>query len=259
MSEEHGTERGGADMAGRDRLDRVLVARGLVTTRSRARDLILRGEVRVGGTIVDRPAVVVGADQSITVGAAARHVSRAAVKLAAGLDAFAVSPAGAVCLDIGASTGGFTQTLLERGARHVVAVDVGRDQLDASLRADPRVTSLEGRDARSLTIADLPELPGLVVADVSFVSLTLALPVPLSLAAPDSRLVALVKPQFEAGRAAIGKGGIVRDPADEERAVDEVRAWLDAQPGWRVLGVVASPISGGDGNREHLIGAERHG
>ena len=242
----------------RVRLDRLLVDRGLVTTRSRARDLIARGCVMVNGAAETKAGTEIreGDDVSLLPDAN-RYVSRGAVKLSAAIHHFGFDASGIVALDVGASTGGFTQVLLEAGARRVYAVDVGRSQLDASLREDPRVVSLEGTDARSLSAKQVPEWVNAIVADVSFISLTKLLPVPLSFAAPGAWLAALVKPQFEAGREAVGKGGIVRDPADCQRAVDVVRTWLALQPGWSVEGVIESPLPGGSGNQEFLIGARR--
>lgn len=237
------------------RLDDLLVRRGFFATRSRARDAVMRGAVSVGGVPAAKPGQPTQADAAIEIDDPARnYVSRAALKLVAGLDAFALDPAGSVALDIGASTGGFTQVLLERGAAKVFALDVGHGQLDARLADDPRVVSLEKLNARDLTPAHLDgERPGFVVSDVSFISLKLALPPALDLAAPGAACVLLVKPQFEAGRAAIGKGGLLRDPADGERTAADLAAWLAAQAGWRVLGTVPSPIEGGDGNREFLL------
>jgi 23S rRNA (cytidine1920-2'-O)/16S rRNA (cytidine1409-2'-O)-methyltransferase len=186
-------------------------------------------------------------------------VSRGGAKLAAALDAFGFKPKGRIALDVGASTGGFTEVLLERGAAKVYAVDVGHGQLHTRLKADPRVVSMEECDARSLTRELIPEPVGAIVADVSFISLAKALPAPLELAAPGAWLVALVKPQFEAGRARIGKRGIVRDERARQAAVEEVRAWLAAQENWRVVGIVPSPIRGGSGNEEFLMGARKDG
>ena len=186
---------------------------------------------------------------------AAAYVSRAALKLIAALDAFGFDPEGRHALDIGASTGGFTQTLLERGAAHVTAVDVGHDQLHASLARDPRVTSLEATDARALTGEMVRGPVTAIAADLSFISLTKALAPALGLAAPGCWMVALIKPQFEVGRATIGKGGVVGDDAVRQGAVDSVRDWLEKQPGWTEVGVIESPIAGGSGNREFLIGA----
>lgn len=242
----------------RRRLDRVLVERGLVASRSRARDLIARGCVMVDGATVTKPGLEIQPDAAVYLADDVQaYVSRGSLKLKAALAHFGFEAAGIAALDVGASTGGFTQVLLEAGARRVFAVDVGRGQLDPSLRQDPRVVSLEGRDARSLTPADVAESLGAVVADVSFISLTKALPVPLSLIGRGAWLVALIKPQFEAGREAVGKGGIVRDAADRQRAVGIVRDWLAMQPEWRVAGVIESPLLGGSGNQEFLIGALR--
>ncbi len=244
----------------RTRLDRMLVARGLAATRSRARDLIARGCVKVAGVTVARPGLEVPADADVSLSSDVRaYVSRGALKLAAALAHFGFEGSGVTTLDVGASTGGFTQVLLEAGARRVYAVDVGRGQLDPGLRQDARIVSLEGTDARSLTRDHVPEPVGAIAADVSFISLCKALPAALALAAPEAWLVALIKPQFEAGREAVGKGGIVRDPADRERAVATVRDWLAQQAGWAVIGIIESPLRGGSGNQEFLIGARRHG
>ena len=239
----------------RIRLDSALVERGLVATRSRARDLVLRGAVTVDGRRADKPAEMVGGEAALAVaGGLAAQVSRAATKLDAALDRFGLDAAGRIALDVGASTGGFTQTLLARGAARVHAVDVGRDQLHAELRADPRVVSLEGFDARRLSAVECPEPIGAIAADVSFIALAKVLPAALALAAPGCWLVALVKPQFEVGRAALGRGGIVRDVAAREAAAAGVAAFL-ADAGWRVLGTMPSPLPGKDGNQEHLVAA----
>ncbi len=240
----------------RQRLDDLLVARGLFASRSRAADAVRRGTVGVDGVVISKPGQSVPADAAIAVDDPARgYVSRAALKLIAGLDRFGFDVRGAEALDVGASTGGFTQVLLERGAAHVTALDVGHGQLHAGLAADPRVTCIEGLNARDLTEAELGgRVPDLVVCDVSFISLKLALPPALALAAPGARAVLLVKPQFEAGREAIGKGGLLRDPADAEKVAGDLRLWLDGMSGWRALGICPSPIEGGDGNREFLLG-----
>ncbi|HEX3675511.1 MAG TPA: TlyA family RNA methyltransferase [Rhizomicrobium sp.] len=185
------------------------------------------------------------------------YVSRGALKLVAALDRFALSPEGLVCLDIGASTGGFSQVLLERGAARVFAVDVGHGQLHDKIANDARVISLEGVNARELSPVVLGEEVQAIVADVSFISLKLALPRALAMAAPGAWLVALVKPQFEAGKENIGKGGIVRDEALQIAARDDIARWLGEQPGWAGLGAMDSPIAGGDGNREFLIAAKK--
>jgi 23S rRNA (cytidine1920-2'-O)/16S rRNA (cytidine1409-2'-O)-methyltransferase len=241
--------------ASRTRLDELLVRRGLFASRSRARDAIERGTVTVGGLPASKPGLAVAEDAPVAVDdPARRYVSRAALKLIAGLDAFAVDPVGRMALDIGASTGGFTQVLLERGAAHVIALDVGHGQIDPGLRADTRVTVIEGLNARDLGEEHLGgRQPDLLVCDVSFISLTIALPPALDLAAPGAAGVFLVKPQFEAGRAAIGKGGLLHDPQEAPRVAERLRAWLDAVPRWRATGLIASPIEGGDGNREFLL------
>lgn len=237
------------------RLDQTLVERKLVATRSRARDLILRGLVTIDGRVATKPAAVIGETAKIQVDAlAAGYVSRGAAKLVAGLERFGVSVEARICLDVGSSTGGFTQVLLERGAAKVYAVDVGRAQLHDALRSDPRVVSLEETDARDLDRRLVPEPIDVVVTDLSFISLRKALGPALSLAAQGARLIALVKPQFEAGRENIGKGGIVRDQAVRIGTVNDVAAWL-TQIRWHVEGHAVSPIKGGDGNEEYLIGA----
>ncbi len=185
---------------------------------------------------------------------AAGYVSRAALKLLAALEAFPLEVEGRVCVDIGASTGGFTQVLLERGAACVHAVDVGHGQLADVLRQDPRVVCLEGLNARNLTEAHIPEPPDVVVSDVSFISLTIALPPVLVLARPGAQLRALVKPQFEAGPEHVGKGGIVRDERVHRVVIERIRAWLESE-GWQVDGIIPSPITGSDGNREYLLAA----
>ncbi|MEO8667011.1 MAG: TlyA family RNA methyltransferase [Bauldia sp.] len=239
------------------RLDLALVARGLAPTRARARDAILRGHVRVDGAQADRPAMAVADGTAITIDdPASRYVSRGALKLIAGLDAFSYAPAGRLALDLGASTGGFTQVLLERGAERVVAVDVGHGQLHPRLAGDSRVSLREHLNARDLTAADTGGPVGAIVADVGFISLKLALPPALALAAPEAWAVVLVKPQFEVGREQLGKGGIVRDESLARWVADDIAAWLAAS-GWRVDGLIPSPIAGGDGNREFLIGARR--
>lgn len=238
------------------RLDQALVARGLAHSRSRAGDLVRRGLVRVDGQVVTKAGhAVVAANRLEVDGQSARWVSRGAEKLLAALEVFGFEPNGRTALDIGASTGGFTEVLLDRGARRVYAVDVGHGQLHARLAGDRRVVMLEGVDARALASNLVPEPVGAIVVDVSFIAIAKVLPATLALAAPGAWLVALVKPQFEVGRARIGKGGIVRERDARERAVASARAWLDAQPGWSVVGDVASPLAGGDGNVEHLLGA----
>lgn len=234
------------------RLDQRLVALGLAPSRARAQALIAAGVVTVDGATATRPAQPAQAGAAVALAAdPLPWVGRGALKLLHALDAFALSPSGAVALDVGASTGGFTEALLSRGAAHVHALDVGRGQLHPRLRADPRVSVHEGVNARAIPEGLVPPVDWMV-ADVSFISLTLALP--LHLAKPGATLVALVKPQFEAGRAAVGKGGLVRDPAARAAAVARVRDWLTAQ-GWAVTGETESPIAGGDGNVEFLVAA----
>ncbi|PPD05487.1 MAG: TlyA family rRNA (cytidine-2'-O)-methyltransferase [Methylocystis sp.] len=235
------------------RADTALHARGLFESRAKAREAIEAGLVSVDGRIVKKPSEPIAADAHIVAQAAYPWVSRGGVKLAHALDQFRVDPDGRFCLDVGASTGGFTDVLLTRGARHVVAADVGHGQLHARLRADRRVTSLEGQDARALTAAHLTEPPSLVVIDASFISLSVLLPHVLSLAAPRADLVALIKPQFEAGRAAVKKG-VLRDEKIHAQVCARIEGEIEAL-GWRVSGVIPSPIEGGDGNREFLVHA----
>ena len=239
-------------MSARQRLDEALVARGFYPSRSRARDAVLRGTVRIDGAVAGKPSQMVGAGQAITLSDAAQgYVSRAALKLKHGLSHFGIAVRGRNCLDIGASTGGFTQVLLEEGAAPVTAIDVGHGQMKLD---DPRITLIEGLNARDLCAAHLAGPVQLVVCDVSFISLKLALPPALKLAEEGAELVALIKPQFEAGKDAVGRGGIVSDPAEHERVCGEIADFLQVQ-GWRVKGVVDSPVEGGDGNREFLVGA----
>jgi len=238
--------------AGKLRLDRVLVERGLAESRTRAEALILAGRVRVEGHESVKPGTAVAPDAEVFV-AAPEHpwVSRGGVKLAAALDHFGIDPSGRVCLDVGASTGGFTDVLLSRGARTVYAVDVGYGQLHAKLRGDPRVVLLEKVNARYLSRAQVPVPVELLVADVSFISLSLILPAAVPLLAPGAAAVLLVKPQFESARGEVGKGGIVRDPAVRERAVARVAVSAVAL-GLGPLGTIRSPIAGADGNEEFL-------
>ena len=244
----------------RKRLDLVLVERGLAPTRSRARDLIKGAKVLVDGEACLKAGAEVDEYEEVTLReGGAPAVSRGGAKLAAALASFEFDPTGLVALDVGASTGGFTEVLLARGAKKVYAVDVGHGQLHASLRDNPRVVSFEGCDARSLNRTLIPDAIAAIVADVSFISLTKALAPALALAAPGAWLVALVKPQFEVGRGGVGKGGIVREAAARQQAVDTVTAWLSAQKGWRIAGVVPSPIKGGSGNEEYLLGARCDG
>lgn len=242
----------------KERLDRLLARRGLFGSREQARRAIMAGRVRVAGRRVDKPGTPVTADAEVEVtGPPRRFVSRGGEKLAHALDHFAVEPRDRVCLDIGASTGGFTDVLLTRGARKVYAVDVGHGQLDWKLRNDPRVVVLERTNARYLSRAEIPEPPDLIVCDASFIGLRTVLPAALDLAAPGARLIALIKPQFEVGRGRVGKGGVVRDPALHAEVCDTISRWLDGLHGWSVLGIAESPIKGPEGNTEFLIGAAR--
>lgn len=241
----------------RERLDQVMVKRGLSATRARAADAIRRGEVTVDGRPETKPGAAVAPDAAIAVAdPAAAWVSRSALKLIGALDRFGLSPQGRICLDLGASAGGFTQVLLARGAAQVTAIDVGHGQLAACLAVDPRVVSIEGLNARDLAAAHLPHRPDFVVADVSFISLALALPPALALAAPGALGVFLVKPQFEVGREHVGKGGIVRDQAAAQASVERVVALLEAAD-WREIGRAEAAIAGGDGNREFVVGARK--
>ncbi|MDB5522775.1 MAG: hemolysin [Rhizobium sp.] len=241
------------------RLDQLLISRALFESRSRGRDAIQRGTVQVDGKVVTKAGLLVPEDAEIAVDDPAQtYVSRAALKLIAALDHFNLSPEGLDCLDIGASTGGFTQVLLERGASHVVAVDVGHDQMDRRLREDERITNLEGLNARTL---DRDNLDGrtirAVVSDVSFISLKLAVPPALEFAEASSWCVLLVKPQFEAGRENVGKGGMLKDPASAPKIAEDLEQWLNSLGGWQSLGVIPSPISGGDGNDEFLLAGKK--
>jgi 23S rRNA (cytidine1920-2'-O)/16S rRNA (cytidine1409-2'-O)-methyltransferase len=238
------------------RADRLLVERGLFATRSAAQAAIEAGRVFADGMKVTRTAQMLAEGAVINAEAAHPYVSRGGVKLAHALDVFGLDVAGRVCLDLGASTGGFTDCLLLRGAAHVVAVDVGQGQLHEKIRNDVRTSVFEKTDARKLTAARLGELPSLIVCDVSFISLDKMLAVPLSLAAPGADLVALFKPQFEVGRDYVGKGGIVTDLLAVERAAHAFSEWLAGQ-GWPVRQWTDSPVKGGDGNRERLVWARR--
>jgi 23S rRNA (cytidine1920-2'-O)/16S rRNA (cytidine1409-2'-O)-methyltransferase len=237
------------------RADRLLVARGLFDSRAKAQAAIEAGLVRANGVVVRKASDEVARDAALEASPAHPFVSRGGVKLAAALDRFAIDPKGRVCLDVGASTGGFTEVLIERGARRVYAVDVGKDQLHASLRGRPDIVSLEQTDIRTLPASTFDERPGLVTIDVSFISLKQVLPAVTALAAQDAVLVALVKPQFEAGRDRVKKG-VVRDAAVHRAVCDDLAAAVAAL-GWTVRGLIPSPITGGDGNAEFLLAAAR--
>ncbi|MGE0743934.1 MAG: TlyA family RNA methyltransferase [Rhodospirillales bacterium] len=236
----------------------LLVDRGLADSRARAQALIRAGLVRSGTSVLDKPGALLAPDAPLELrGKEHPWVSRGGMKLAHALAHFAFDPAGRVCLDIGASTGGFTDVLLAHGATRVYAVDVGHGQLDWKLRNDPRVVVLERTNARHLTAAEIPERPDFIVCDASFIGLEVVLPASLALAAPGAVLVALIKPQFEVGKGQVGKGGVVRDPALHQAVCERIRDWLTARPGWAVLGIAESPILGPEGNREFLIAARR--
>ena len=243
------------------RLDQHLVAAGLADSRARAQALIAAGVVTVDGTVARRAAQPVREGVAVVVtGDPLPWVSRAALKLVAALDVFGLDPSGCVAFDLGASTGGFVEVLLARGARQVLAIDVGHGQLHPKLAQDPRVVAVEGVNVRDLPDGLQPGLPApqFLTADLSFIGLAKALPPALAMAAPGAVLVALVKPQFEAGPAAVGRGGLVRDPAVHAAVRADVRRFLEGA-GWAVLGEADSPILGGDGNREFLIAARKPG
>jgi 23S rRNA (cytidine1920-2'-O)/16S rRNA (cytidine1409-2'-O)-methyltransferase len=241
------------------RADQLLVSRGLAESRTRAQALIMAGAVFSGEKKLSKAGDMLAEDAALEVrGKDHPWVSRGGVKVDHGLTNFGFDVTGAVALDVGSSTGGFTDVLLSRGAAKVYAVDVGTNQLAWKLRQDPRVIVHEQTNARSLDSSIIPEPVDIVVCDASFISLAKVLEAPLKLAKPGAKLVALIKPQFEAGRGEVGKGGVVRDPAVHERVCAEVAEWVASQ-GWRVLGVAKSPITGPEGNVEFLLGAEKTG
>ncbi|WP_431858952.1 TlyA family RNA methyltransferase [Azospirillum sp.] len=240
------------------RVDVALVERGLAESRAKAQALILAGLVYSDTRRIDKAGDLLAEGAPLSVkGQDHPWVSRGGLKLVKGLDEFGIDPTGLVALDVGASTGGFTDVLLTRGAAKVYAVDVGHGQLAWKLRQDPRVVVLEKTNARHLTGAEIPDPVDLVVCDASFIGLEVVLPGPLALAAPGARLVALIKPQFEVGKGRVGKGGVVREPELHAEVCERIRAWLESLPGWRVLGIAESPITGPEGNKEFLIGAVR--
>lgn len=238
------------------RLDVALVERGLAETRAAAQRLVMAGLVFSGERRLDKAGQAVAGETPLEVrGQPHPYVSRGGLKLERALDHFAIPVEGRIALDVGSSTGGFTDCLLQRGAAKVYAVDVGTNQLAWKLRTDPRVVSMEKTNIRDITRAQVPDPIELIVCDASFIGLRTALPAALALAAPGAHLAALIKPQFEVGKGRVGKGGIVRDPAlhDEVRAT--ISTWLAEQPGWTVLGTTDSPIEGAEGNKEFLLGA----
>lgn len=242
----------------RVRVDVALVERGLVESRAKAQAMILAGLVysetrriaKAGDLIPEEaPLHIKGQDHP--------WVSRGGLKLVKGLDHFAIDPAGLTAIDVGASTGGFTDVLLARGAAKVYAVDVGHGQLAWKLRQDPRVVVMEKTNARHLTAAGIPDPLDLVVCDASFIGLEVVLPAAMALTRPGARLVALIKPQFEVGKGRVGKGGVVRDPALHDEVCERISTWIGSLPGWEVVGLTDSPILGPEGNKEFLIGARR--
>ena len=239
------------------RADMFLVRNGYAKSRTEAQSAIRSGRLKVNGEIVSKPSRTLDPHAQIEYVKPHPYVSRGALKLLAALDHFDLSPQDRVCLDVGASTGGFTEVLLERGASKVYAVDVGHSQMHPKVRRDERVVACDGVNARALTRAQVLETPYALTIDVSFIGLKLALPPALSLAGAGAWLVALVKPQFEVGKFAIGKGGIVKDAEAREAAVKNVSEWIGDQAGWTIQGHIESPIEGGDGNREYLIAAKK--
>ena len=240
----------------RERADKLLVERGLVETRAKAQALIMAGKVFSADRRIDKAGDLVAEDAPLEVkGEDHPWVSRGGQKLAHALDFFGLRPSGAVAIDVGASTGGFTDVLITNGAEKVYAVDVGHGQLDWKLRSDPRVVVLERTNARRLSANEIPELVDWVVCDASFIGIETVLPAALSLTKRMAIAVALIKPQFEVGPDRVGKGGVVRDPALHREVCDRIRAWFNRQPGWTVLDIVESPILGPQGNKEFLIAA----
>jgi 23S rRNA (cytidine1920-2'-O)/16S rRNA (cytidine1409-2'-O)-methyltransferase len=247
-----------AKLRERVRLDQALVDRGLVESRAKAQALILAGLVFSETRRLDKAGDAISADQPLTVkGLEHPWVSRGGLKLVKGLDQFDLDPTGLTAIDVGASTGGFTDVLLSRGAAHVFAVDVGHGQLAWKLREDPRVTVMEKTNARHLTADQITRPVDAVVCDASFIGLETVLPASLSLVQPGGWLLALIKPQFEVGKGRVGKGGVVREPELHQEVCDRIAGWLPTQTGWQVLGITESPITGPEGNREFLIAGRK--
>ncbi|MEK9969868.1 MAG: TlyA family RNA methyltransferase [Ferrovibrio sp.] len=241
------------------RLDQMLVERGLAESRAKAQAAIMAGLVFSGERRLDKPGTALAADTPLELrGKPHPWVSRGGMKLAHAVEHFGLKAEGRIAIDVGASTGGFTDVLLHHGAAKVYAVDVGEGQLDWKLRNDPRVVVLEKTNARYLTAELIPDAIDCVVCDASFIGLQIVLPAALSLARPGTWAVALIKPQFEVGRDRVGKGGVVRDPALHDEVCQTIESWWAGLPGWRVLGIEPSPILGPEGNREFLIAAEKH-
>lgn len=240
----------------KQRIDQLLVARGLFESRARAQAAIAAGLVHINGAIARKASEAVDTNAQIEAEQPFPWVSRGGVKLAHALDQFNIDAAGRICIDVGSSTGGFTDVLLAHGAESVIAIDTGRDQMHARLRGDPRIVLHEGTDIRDFRLADSQKRASLVVVDVSFISLRLIIPSFAPLATDDAEMIALIKPQFEVGRAHLGKGGLVTDDAARAAAVESIQENA-AENSWRVLGVIDSPIEGGDGNREYLMHARK--
>lgn len=242
------------------RLDQLLVERGLVESRNKAQALVMAGNVYSETKRLDKAGQQVADDMPIEIkGQEHPWVSRGGLKLVKGIEVFKVDPTDKTCLDVGASTGGFTDVLLTHGAAKVYAVDVGQGQLAWKLRKDERVVVMEKTNARHLTDEQIPEPVDIVVCDASFIGLRTVLPAALKLASPDAFLIALIKPQFEVGKDRVGKKGVVRDPALHEEVCETIRDWLERLEGWSVLGIAESPITGPEGNKEFLIAAHRGG
>ncbi|MBI5163517.1 MAG: TlyA family RNA methyltransferase [Magnetospirillum sp.] len=245
-------------MSARKRVDQLLVERGLVESRARAQALVMAGLVSSDGKRIDKPGTALPDEAPLELkGQDHPWVSRGGLKLVAALDGFGLDPCGAVCVDVGASTGGFTDVLLSRGAAKVYAVDVGHGQLAWKLRTDPRVVVMERTNARFLTAERIAEPIDLVVCDASFIGLRTVLPAALALVRPGGALAALIKPQFEVGKGRVGKGGVVREPELHQEVCDTIAAWLADLPGWSVAGICDSPIKGPEGNKEFLVVGRR--
>lgn len=243
----------------KSRVDQLLVDRGLVESKAKAQALIMAGKVYSDTVRMDKPGHKVSVEIPLEVkGQDHPWVSRGGVKLAHGLEHFSINPTGMTCLDVGASTGGFTDVLLQNGARKVYAVDVGHGQLAWKLREDVRVVVLEKTNARHLTLEQIPEPISLIVCDASFIGLQTVLPASLELAASGAYLIALIKPQFEVGKDQIGKGGVVRDPELHQAVCEKIKNWLDGFDGWGVIGITESPLKGPEGNIEFLIAARKN-
>lgn len=238
--------------AAKQRLDQLLVARGFFESREKAQRAIMAGTVSIGEQLADKPGARVAEDAALTVKAAEKYVGRGGLKMEAALANFGVDPKDAICLDIGASTGGFTDCLLQHGAAKVYAIDVGHSQLDWKIRSDPRVVVREKLNARYLTRDDIPDPIAVCVIDVSFISLTLILPPAVALLSNGGVIVPLIKPQFELRKEDVGRGGVVREPALHEQAVEKIRSFVATLPGVAWTGVMESPILGGEGNKEFL-------